>query len=578
MPRTHSIMPRREHARTVALCVALAVLWGCTAMQPPETAHSWPAFRDQFLEGYFERSPNFAVYQGRHDFDGRLPDWSPAGLSAKIDFLKTSRAAAEKFDAPQLDEAARFERDYLVHVINGDLYWLETAAWPARNPYFYASQMDPNVYVAREYAPLEQRLRAYIAYAGAVPRAVEQIQANLSTPLPRSYVAIGRTMFGGLASYIENEVPGVFAAVGDQGLQEQLARATAAAAGAMKQLDQWLGEQEASATSDYALGAASFSEMLAQTEGVALPLERVEALGREDLERNTEALRQACAKLAPGASIADCAARVQAHKPPEGPVEAARRQLGDLKQFVTDKNLVGIPGTEEARVAEAPPHMRWNAAYIDIPGPYESGLPSVYYIAPPNPAWSEQERQSYLPGEADLLFISVHEVWPGHFLQFLHSNRAASKFGQVFVGYAFAEGWAHYVEGMTWEAGLADGDPEVQVGQLLNALLRNVRYLSAIGLHTGQMTVEDSERMFREQAYQDPGNARQQAARGTFDPAYLNYTLGKLLIRKLRDDWTASRGGRRAWREFHDRFLSYGGPPVPLVRRAMLGEDGGSPL
>jgi hypothetical protein len=327
-------------------------------MQPPETAHSWPAFRDQFLEGYFERSPNFAVYQGRHDFDGRLPDWSPAGLSAKIDFLKTSRAAAEKFDAPQLDEAARFERDYLVHVINGDLYWLETAAWPARNPYFYASQMDPNVYVAREYAPLEQRLRAYIAYAGAVPRAVEQIQANLSTPLPRSYVAIGRTMFGGLASYIENEVPGVFAAVGDQGLQEQLARATAAAAGAMKQLDQWLGEQEASATSDYALGAASFSEMLAQTEGVALPLERVEALGREDLERNTEALRQACAKLAPGASIADCAARVQAHKPPEGPVEAARRQLGDLKQFVTDKNLVGIPGTEEARVAEAPPHMR----------------------------------------------------------------------------------------------------------------------------------------------------------------------------------------------------------------------------
>jgi hypothetical protein len=289
-------------------------------------------------------------------------------------------------------------------------------------------------------------------------------------------------------------------------------------------------------------------------------------------------LRQACAKLAPGASIAECVARVQAHKPAEGPVEAARRQLRDLKQFVIDKDLVGIPGTEEARVAEAPPHMRWNAAYIDIPGPYESNLPSVYYIAPPNPAWSEQERQSYLPGEADLLFISVHEVWPGHFLQFLHSNRAASKFGQVFVGYAFAEGWAHYVEEMTWEAGLADGDPEVHIGQLLNALLRNVRYLSAIGLHTGQMNVEDSERMFREQAYQDPGNARQQAARGTFDPAYLNYTLGKLLIRKLRDDWTASRGGRQAWREFHDRFLSYGGPPVPLVRRAMLDEKSGSPL
>jgi len=578
MLRTHSRTQGLELDRTALLWSLLLALWGCSAMQPPESANSWPSFRDQFLEGYFEKSPHFAVSQGRHDFDGRLPDWSPAGLSAKIDFLKASRRAAENFDAARLDEAGRFERDYLVEVINGDLFWLETAAWPARNPYFYASQMDPNVYVAREYAPLEQRLRAYIAYAAEVPRAAEQIQLNLRTPLPRSYVAIGRTMFGGLASYVENEVPGVFAAVADQGLQKQLGTATAAAARAMKQLDQWLGEQEATATSDYALGGASFSEMLAQTEGVALPLEQIEAIGREDLERNTEALRQACAKLAPGASLADCAARVQARKPSEGPVGAARRQLGDLKQFVIDKNLVGVPGSEEARVAEAPPHMRWNAAYIDIPGPYESGLPSVYYIAPPNPEWSERERLSYVPGEADLLFISVHEVWPGHFLQFLHSNRAASKFGQVFVGYAFAEGWAHYVEEMTWEAGLSEGDLEIQVGQLLNALLRNVRYLSAIGLHTSRMTVEDSERMFREQAYQDPGNARQQASRGTFDPGYLNYTLGKLMIRKLREDWTASRGGRQAWREFHDRFLSYGGPPVPLVRRAMLGEDSRAPL
>jgi uncharacterized protein (DUF885 family) len=556
----------------------LLALWGCTAMAPPESANSWPAFRDQFLEGYFERNPHFAVYQGRHDFDGRLSDWSLAGLSAKIDFLKTSRSAAEKFDAARLDEASRFERDYLVRAINGDLFWLETAAWPARNPYFYASQMDPNVYVAREYAPLEQRLRAYVAYAGEVPRVAEQIRSNLRTPLPRPYIAIGHTMFGGLASYIENDVPGVFAAVKDPGLQEQLGKATAAAAGALKQLDQWLGEQEASATSDYALGPALFSEMLAQTEGVDLPLEQVEAIGRADLERNTEALRQACAKLAPGASIADCAARVQAHKPPEGPVEAARRQLVGLRQFVIDKSLVSIPGDEQARVAEAPPHMRWNAAYIDIPGPYESDLPSIYYIAPPNPEWSEQERLNYIPGGADLLFISVHEVWPGHFLQFLHSNRAASKFGQVFVGYAFAEGWAHYAEEITWEAGLGEGNPETHVGQLLNALLRDVRYLSAIGLHTGRMTVEDSERMFREQAYQDAGSARQQAARGTFDPAYLNYTLGKLMIRKLREDWTATRGGREAWREFHDRFLSYGGPPIPLVRRAMLGDDSGPPL
>jgi uncharacterized protein (DUF885 family) len=235
--------------------------------------------------------------------------------------------------------------------------------------------------------------------------------------------------------------------------------------------------------------------------------------------------------------------------------------------------VVSIPGTEEARVEEAPPYKRWNLAYIEIPGPFETALPSIYYIAPPDPTWSEEDRRAYLPGEADLLFTSVHEVWPGHFLQFLHSNRAPRAFGRVFVGYAFAEGWAHYAEEMMWEAGLGAGDPRVHVGELVNALLRDVRFVSAIGLHTGGMTVAESESLFREKALQDPGNARQQAARGTFDPAYLNYTLGKLMIAKLREDWTAARGGRGAWRAFHDELLSYGGPPLPLVRRAMLGDD-----
>jgi len=166
----------------------------------------------------------------------------------------------------------------------------------------------------------------------------------------------------------------------------------------------------------------------------------------------------------------------------------------------------------------------------------------------------------------------VHEVMPGHFVQFLHANRSPSLFGRLFVGYAFAEGWAHYAEEMMWEAGLNNGDPETHVGQISNALLRDCRFLSAIGLHARGMTQDQSLKMFREQCYQDEGNSRQQAARGTYDPAYLNYTMGKLMIRKLRADWTASRGGRKAWKAFHDQFLSYGGPPIPLVRREMMGE------
>jgi uncharacterized protein (DUF885 family) len=251
-------------------------------------------------------------------------------------------------------------------------------------------------------------------------------------------------------------------------------------------------------------------------------------------------------------------------------VPGARAQLGDLKTFVQEAQVVSIPSDDQARVEEAPPYNRANFAYIDIPGPYEKGQPAVYYIAPPDPAWPANEQHDYLPGKADLLFTSVHEVWPGHFLQFLHSNRTPSIVARLFVGYAFAEGWAHYAEEMMWDVGLGKGDPETHIGQLINALLRNARYLSAIGLHTKGMTVAESEQMFREDAYADAATARQQAARGTYDPAYLNYTLGKLLIMQLRDEWTATRGGRSAWRAFHDQFLSYGGPPIPIVRDAML--------
>jgi hypothetical protein len=260
-------------------------------------------------------------------------------------------------------------------------------------------------------------------------------------------------------------------------------------------------------------------------------------------------------------------------KPEGGSVEAARGQLVETKAFIQEQELVTIPGTEEALVAESPPYARSNFAYINIPGPFEVNQPSVYNISPPDPSWTEEVQRAYIPGEADLLFTSVHEVWPGHFLNFLHANRADWIFGRVFVTYAFGEGWAHYTEEMMVEAGLRGASAETRIGQISNALLRNARFLSAIGLHTQGMTVEESERLFLEEAYQDEGTARQQAARGTYDPAYLNYTMGKLMIRRLRDDWVADRGGRNAWKEFHDTFLSFGGPPIPLVRARMHGGE-----
>jgi len=537
---------------------------------------AWDSYVNEFLEAYFVARPDFAVRAGRHEFDGKLPNWSTAGIANEIKRLHAQKDRVTTFQDRDLDPRQRLERDYLLSVINADLFWLESAEWPYRNPYFYADAIDPDVYVSRPYAPLDQRLRAYTTYARAIPTALDQIRKNLRTPLPKTYVNIGHTTFGGLVSFYEKDVPAIFAPVKDEKLQKDFTEANAAAIKAMKEMDAWFKTQEASATENFALSAAKFSEMLRETEGVEVRLDELENVGRRDLERNQAALREACEKYAPGQSITACVGKAEANKPGGGPVATARKQLADLKAFINEKEIVTIPGTEEALVAEAPAYRRWNFAYINIPGPYEKGLPSTYYIAPPDPSWSPQEKAAYLPGQANLLFTSVHEVWPGHFLQFLHANRSPSKFGQVFVGYAFAEGWAHYTEEMMWEAGLGNGNPETHIGQLLNATLRNVRFLSAIGMHTGKMTVEESERMFRDEGFQDAATARQQAARGTFDPAYLNYTMGKLMIQKLREAWTASRGGKQAWQSFHDEFLKYGGPPIPLVRKAMLGGDTGS--
>jgi hypothetical protein len=552
------------------ILVALGLVAACRG-QGGSSGSDWKGFVTGFLETYFEANPLFAVSQGRHEYDGRFPDWSEAGLQAWIKRLHQLRDSAAAFPVPESDSAGRFEREYLLSRVDRDLFWLERADWPHQNPEYYTGNMDPNVYIAREYAPLADRMRSFTRYASNLPAALAHVRANIRTPMPKPYAEIGRGRFSGLAAYLKTDVPQVFASVADSGLHREFAVANAGAVKALDELGAWFAEQEKRGTKNYALGPERFADMLRMTEGVELSLDSLARRGREDMNRNLAALKEACSRYTPGRPIGTCVQRMNAHKPSGGPVEAARRQLDTLEAFVRAKNIVSIPGEERALVHEAPPYQRFNFAYIDIPGPYEKNLPSIYYISPPDPNWPPPEQAAYVPGTADLLFTSVHEVWPGHFLNFLHSNRAPSKFGQVFVGYAFAEGWAHYAEEMMWEAGLGNSDPEAHIGQLMNALLRNARYLSAIGLHTQGMTVAESERLFREEAYQDPGTARQQAIRGTYDPAYLNYTMGKLMIRDLREEWTRDRGGKNAWHDFHDQFLSYGGPPIPLVGRAMLG-------
>lgn len=540
----------------------------------------WKSFRDTFIEDWFKVSPADAVYQGRHDFDGGLGDWTPAGLKRQGDFLREAIAKARTFDGSKLSTDDAFERDYLLTVASGKLFWLEDADFPHRNPAWYVNAgLDPNVYIARHYADAPTRMKAMIAFLRKIPDATAQIRANLKSPMPLSFVNYGTAAFNGFGDYYTGDAKKAFAEVKSPALQDEFDKAAAVAASAMHELGGWVESQRGTAMQDFALGPDRFSRMLKMTEGVDVPLATLQAAGKADLQRNQQALAAACATYAPGASVAACMKRMNDDKPAANdPVAEARKQIPELRAFVQSSGVVTIPDAEQALVEGSPPYNRQNSAYIDPPGPFEHGIPSVYYISPPDPTWSKAEQAGFIPGKADLLFTTVHEVMPGHFLQFRHANASPSIFGRLFVGYAFAEGWAHYAEEMMWEAGLHKGDAETHVGQLSNALLRDCRFLSAIGLHTGGMTQEQSRQMFVTQCHQDEGNARQQSARGTYDPAYLNYTMGKLMIRKLRADWTARRkgpsGGRASWKAFHDQFLRYGGPPIPLVRKAMLGGDG----
>jgi uncharacterized protein (DUF885 family) len=351
-----------------------------------------------------------------------------------------------------------FERDYLTASLSGQLFFLRDSEFPIKNPMVYSGAIGISVFVDREYAPLDQRMQAYTQYMAQVPAMLDNMKENLQPPLPAPYVEMGHRIFSGLVEYLSTTVPEVFAPVEDGQLQRQFKAANDAAIEAIRQSVGWLEGLKATATNDYALGEDRFLKMLRASQGVDVTLAELKAAGQKNLDANLAMLHKVCAEFAPDASTKDCVARAQANKPAEGAVGGAERQLPMLRKFVEDNNIASIPGTEDALVDEAPPHRRFNFAYINIPGPFESGLPSTYYIAPPDPEWSEEDQLAYIPGEADLLAVSVHEVWPGHFLQYLHSNRTENNVGQHFGTYTFSEGWAHYTEQMMVDAGLGEGD------------------------------------------------------------------------------------------------------------------------
>lgn len=543
-------------------------------------AERFDASRDAFYDRYLELSPTVAVTLGYHKYDGALPDVSARGLTAQAAWLKEQQAAFEAVPAADLEPDQAIELAVILTQIRGDRFDLEVARWPKTNPMSYVDRLALTDYITRDYAPLGERARAVIALSGAVKAYLEAAQANLPEAMPRTWVETALLQINGMIDFARKDVAVAFTALDDPMVRTEVADALRAYAAALTGYRDFLKARLRRSTDDFALGPERFLAMLAAKEGVTIDLARLRRIGEEDLAHNLAILELSARAIEPKKPVATVVDMVKRDKPAADKVLAeATTQAAAMRKFLVDKSIVTIPSEDVAEVRVSPPFMRWNAAFLSAPGVFEEKtLPAFYYISPPDPTWPRREQQAYIPPRGDLLYTTIHEVWPGHFLQYLHQKRARSRVLRSFCTYSAVEGWAHYAEQMMHEAGASGGDPKLAIGQLTDALLRDVRFLSAIGLHTGGMKVRDSVAMFETQAFAERPTARQQATRGTFDPGYLNYTLGKLMIRKLRDDWKGKAGSDYSLKAFHDRFLSYGCAPIPVIRRAMLGPDAGPAL
>jgi uncharacterized protein (DUF885 family) len=568
-------MPPRRGAFVIAtVCAVFVGLAACRQeAQRRESTASRNADQDlaellrDFTRGYYDLAPTAAVNAGLHEYDGRLPDFSPEAIQARVAWLEKMRQRTAAIDADRLGKKERLYRDYLAVEIDTQLFHIQTLRVLENNCWFDYLALDPNLYLSRQYAPLTARMDAYTRHVEALPAVLAAMRRTMK-PMPSGHAEGFEAYVSGLATFVTTAPDAVFAPVKDPARQTAMKKANDRAAAALKDLAQWI--KASPRNEEFALGPKRYTEMLRALERIDTPVAELKSLAERDLERNRKSLERACAAFAPGSSLTECRAKVAARKPSEGPVAAATRQVDQLKKLVLDRKIVSIPADLVVIVAEAPPHQRSATAYISVPGPRERDMPSMYYISPPDPKWPVEEQRQYVQSEADLMTTTTHCVWTGHILETARSNASGNPLSVFTYSYAYTEGWSCYSEEMMLHEAL-DDDPEMAIGQLQNALLGNVRILASIGLHTGGMTIKESERLFLEKAFSDPQSARQEAVRGTFDPGYLFYSLGKLMIVKLRDDWLAVHP-ESSLRDFHEAFLSYGDAPVKLVRKAMLGD------
>jgi uncharacterized protein (DUF885 family) len=582
-------MPR--YALLLLSLVGLALALGFRADAPEVGAAEAPspfaAFVDDYFAAYFAHKPSEATAAGLHEYDDRLENLSADAIGKRLEAIQALQRRLDKLRDGKLadDEAIDAEvLDGLHRAVALDLGVVRS--W-RKNPMGYVGKPAEAIdgLMKRDFAPAANRLRSVIARLKATPALYRALQANVDDP-PKEFTDLALRMGEGSIAFYRDTVSAWAkeAAGKDAALLAEFTAANGAVVQSLTETVAWMKKELLPRSrGTYALGAETFAKQLLYEELVDLPLDKLLAVGEANLRRDQEAFRAVAAKIDAKKTPAEVMKALADDHPTETDlIPAARRTIEKIRQFLLDKKIVTIPSEVRPTVLETPPYARNGSfASMDTPGAYETrATEAFYYLTPPEKDWGAGQKEEHLRlfNAPVLQIITIHEAYPGHYIQFLNAKQYPTKTRKLTACGSNVEGWAHYCEQMTVEEGYGDGDPKIRLAQLSEALLRDCRFVVGIKLHTQGMTVEEGAKFFEKEGFQEHSTAYEEARRGAYNPTYLYYTLGKLQIYKLREDYRRAKGKDFRLETFHNDFVRQGGIPIKLIRRILLPGDTGPAL
>jgi len=573
----------------VALFVTALCLAGANSAARQIADAEYEAVADEYIKGYLAVRPLEGTALGLHEYDGKIFDHTRLALDAELSRLRRFDDRLAKFEPTKLSPRQSIDLRILQAAVKKELFEMQDMATFERNPMVYTRAADLNVYVQRNFAPLEDRVRSLTAIESQIPNILIAARTNLDGVLPKPYVELAIEMAKGASDFLKKSLPPAVAGVKDEQVRIAFENANRKAAHAVNDYATWLEREKLSKASvNFALGEEKFRHLLAQTELVDLPPQKILEIGMAQLKAEQEAFADAAQKIDPSKSPVEVFRQIQSEHPtPQNLIPGVSKDLDKIRKYVVNRHLVSIPSDVRPKVKETPQYERATSfASMDTPGPFEKrATEAYYYVTPTENDWPEKQKQEWLTAfnyyTSDI--TSIHEAYPGHYVQFLHLNESpASKVEKIFDSYAFTEGWAHYCEKMMLDEGYGSATnstpseddvkraAKYRMAQVDEALLRLCRLCVSIKMHTQNMSIDEATKFFQENCYYEEKPARQEAMRGTFDPGYLSYTLGKLEILKLRDDYKAQEGDEFSLEKFHNELLNHGMPPIRLLREIML--------